>query len=224
MRTVLPLQPFSKKPAAIQPKLRVNRPGDRFEREADRVADQVVSGSGTVQRQVDPVQGLDAGETVAPPIVQVAVSSPGQPLDPGTRGLMEERFGHDFGRVRVHSDAKATESARQIDASAYTSGSDIVFGAGRYETGTAAGQRLLAHELTHVVQQTGGGAPASQTIQRQPASSPGALQVPDLDLRENMSPSMASSLGSTVVDEFGSGSAKIPTAGQAALIYSAESI
>ncbi|HWM94881.1 MAG TPA: DUF4157 domain-containing protein [Thermoanaerobaculia bacterium] len=222
MRTVLPLKPFPEKPAPVQPKLRVNPPGDRFEREADRVADQVVRGSGAVQRQVDPVQGQELDGAIAPPAVQDVVSSPGQPLDPGMRGLMEERFGHDFGRVRVHSDAKASESAWQIDASAYTSGSDIVFGAGRYETGTAAGQRLLAHELTHVVQQTGGGAPAGQTIQRQPASSPGSF--PDLDLRENMSPSMASALGSAVVDKFALGSAKIPTAGEDSLRSSAENI
>lgn len=206
---------FPEKPVLIQRKLRINTPGDRHEQEADRVADQVVRGSGPVQRQATPAGSETAG-TTAPPMVQEVVSSSGRPLDPGTRGLMEERFGHDFGRVRVHDDAKASESARQIDALAYTSGSDIVFGAGRYEIGTEAGQRLLAHELTHVVQQTGGGAPTAGMIQRQPA--------PAADLRESASPTMASALGSTVVDKFPLGSAKIPADGESALRYIAGQI
>jgi hypothetical protein len=68
---------------------------------------------------------------------------------------MEARFGYDFSRVRVHTDATAAESARAVQALAYTVGEDIVFGAGRYAPATGAGQRLLAHELTHVVQQGG---------------------------------------------------------------------
>ena len=67
---------------------------------------------------------------------------------------MEPRFGHDFGKVRVHSDSRAAESARAVNARAFTVGHDIVLGAGQLEPGTAAGQRLLAHELTHVVQQS----------------------------------------------------------------------
>jgi hypothetical protein len=78
---------------------------------------------------------------------------------------MELRFGFDFSQVRVHTDAQAAESARAVNALAYTVGSDIVFGAGQYAPGTAAGKRLLAHELTHVVQQ--GSKPAA--LQRQPA-------------------------------------------------------
>jgi hypothetical protein len=69
---------------------------------------------------------------------------------------MESRFGHDFSRVRVHADARAAESARAVDAVAYTAGRDVVFGLGRYEPGCADGRRLLAHELTHVVQQRAG--------------------------------------------------------------------
>lgn len=95
---------------------------------------------------------------IAPPIVHDVLRSPGRPLDPATRAFMEPRFGHDFGGVRVHSDARAAASARSIDARAYTVGRDVVFGAGQYATGTAEGRSLLAHELAHVVQQGMGAA------------------------------------------------------------------
>lgn len=95
-----------------------------------------------------------AGLTAVPPVVHEALSSTGQPLETDTRGLMESRFGHDFSRVRVHADAKATESARAVNALAYTFGPDIVFGAGQYAPGTGDGKRLLAHELAHIVQQS----------------------------------------------------------------------
>lgn len=77
----------------------------------------------------------------------------GQPLTAETRALMESRFGHNFADVRVHADEKAAGAASSINASAFTIGRDIVFGAGQYRPDTVAGQRLLAHELTHVVQQ-----------------------------------------------------------------------
>lgn len=79
----------------------------------------------------------------------------GRPLSPSLRAFYEPRFGHDFSRVRVHHDAQAAASARAINAHAYTIGRDIVFGPAQYAPGTSSGQRLLAHELTHVVQQTG---------------------------------------------------------------------
>jgi len=78
----------------------------------------------------------------------------GQPLDPATREFFSARFGHDFANVRVHADAEAAESARAVNALAYTVGRDVVFGAGQYAPGTQTGQQLLAHELTHVVQQS----------------------------------------------------------------------
>lgn len=96
-----------------------------------------------------------AGPATAPPIVHEVLRSPGQALDVGTRALMEPRFGYDFSRVRVHSDARAAESALAVNALAYTVGRDVVFGGGQYAPDTAVGQRLLAHELTHVVQQQG---------------------------------------------------------------------
>jgi len=90
-----------------------------------------------------------------PPIVHDVLRSSGQPLDTGTRAFMEPRFGYDFSGVRVHSDSRAAESARSVNALAYTVGRDVVFGAGQYAPGTIAGKKLLAHELTHVVQQQG---------------------------------------------------------------------
>ena len=81
----------------------------------------------------------------------------GHPLDPTTRALMEPRLGHDFSRVRVHADGEAATAARAVQARAYTIGRDIVFGSGEYRPATVEGRRLLAHELTHVVQQRGAG-------------------------------------------------------------------
>jgi len=90
----------------------------------------------------------------APPLVHEVLNSPGRPLDPETRSFFEPRFQHDFGRVRVHTDEKAAESARAVSALAYTVGSDVAFARGRHAPSSAEGRRLLAHELTHVVQQT----------------------------------------------------------------------
>ena len=101
---------------------------------------------------------------VAPPIVHDVLSSPGQPLDPATRSFMEPRFGHNFSGVRVHTDGRAAASARDVSANAYTVGRNVVFGAGRFAPETHEGRRLIAHELTHVVQQSGSsGIRAGQT-------------------------------------------------------------
>jgi outer membrane protein OmpA-like peptidoglycan-associated protein len=89
----------------------------------------------------------------APAIVHDVLRSPGQPLDSATRAFFEPRFKQDFSRVRVHADAKASESAGAVSALAYTVGSDVVFAKGQYAPNSPGGQRLLAHELTHVVQQ-----------------------------------------------------------------------
>jgi hypothetical protein len=91
----------------------------------------------------------------APAIVREVLNSPGRPLDPQTRALMEPRFGQDFSRVRVHTDVSAADSAHAVNAHAYTVGSEIVFGETQYAPHTGAGRALLAHELTHVVQQRG---------------------------------------------------------------------
>ncbi|MHB8595734.1 MAG: eCIS core domain-containing protein [Ktedonobacteraceae bacterium] len=87
------------------------------------------------------------------PIVHDVLHSSGQPLDSGTRAFMEPRFNHDFSGVRVHTDARAAGSARSVNALAYTVGQNVVFGSGQYTPTTMTGKRLLAHELTHVVQQ-----------------------------------------------------------------------
>jgi hypothetical protein len=94
-----------------------------------------------------------------PSIVHEVLRSPGQPLDAAARAFFEPRFGHDFSQVRVHADGRAAESARAVNAFAYTVGRDVVFGAGQYGPHTHHGKRLLAHELTHVVQQQLIGAP-----------------------------------------------------------------
>ncbi|HEX7288143.1 MAG TPA: DUF4157 domain-containing protein [Candidatus Angelobacter sp.] len=95
----------------------------------------------------------DGGPLAVPPIVHDVLKSAGQPLDHESRSLFEPRFGHSFGNVRVHADDKAAQSARAVNALAYTAGHNVVFNSGQFAPRTAAGQKLLAHELTHVVQQ-----------------------------------------------------------------------
>jgi len=142
----------------LQAKLQVNRPKDSYEHEADRVADQVMSrpaghgGPARTQRLAGPDSG---GLGAAPASVGQALAAPGRPLEPVIQHDMEQRFGHDFSRVRVHTDSSAAESVRAVSARAYTVGGDIAFDRGQYAPETSAGKRLLAHELTHVLQQGG---------------------------------------------------------------------
>ena len=103
------------------------------------------------------------GSMEATPMVHSVLAAPGQPLNASTREFFSSRFGHDFANVRVHADAGAAESARSVHALAYTVGNDVVFGTGQYAPGTRAGQQLLAHELAHVVQQTGRSASAARS-------------------------------------------------------------
>jgi hypothetical protein len=179
--------------------LTVNRPNDQHEQEADRVVNRVIpmpepetfrwkpSSVGlpsALQRKCTESEGEEhsqiqrqesgSGSTVAPPIVNEVLSSPGQPLDDGTRAFVEPRLGHDFSRVRIHADTKAAESASAVNALAYTVGRDIVFGANQYEPTSTIGRRLLAHELVHVEQQGGN----STGLQRMLAC-PSRLQGPD---------------------------------------------
>jgi len=98
-----------------------------------------------------------AGSAIAPQVVHRVLSSPGTPLDAPTRSFFEPRFGHNFSKVRIHADHEAARSAHAVNALAYTVGNDVVFGAGRFSPNTKSGQQLLAHELTHVVQQSSGG-------------------------------------------------------------------
>ncbi len=150
-----------KRRLGLQTKLKVNKPGDVYEHEADRIADQAMAAparhavSGTPPR-IQRFSGQSNGPMAAAPAsVDQALANPGKPLDPALQQDMEERFGYDFSKVRVHSGAAAEQSARDVTADAYTVGRDIVFGAGRFAPGTHPGRRLIAHELTHVVQQSG---------------------------------------------------------------------
>ena len=163
----------------VQTKLVVGGTGDRYEQEADRIADQVVRGGsvaapGHALPQVQRLGPAGPGAGAAPPVVHEALSAPGRALEPAVRGDMERRFAHDFSRVRVHTGPTAERSAGAVHAHAYTVGSDVVFAAGRYAPGTHEGRRLLAHELTHVVQQSGGGhhGPGNATVQRNSVSPP----------------------------------------------------
>jgi hypothetical protein len=114
----------------------------------------VAAGSGRILQRKAASPGLVPS---VPPIVHEVLASPGQPLDPATRTFMELRFGHDFSRVRVHADAQAAESARTVNARAYTVGNNVVFDAGNYAPRTNKGLRLMAHELAHTIQQNESG-------------------------------------------------------------------
>ncbi|HEY0006844.1 MAG TPA: DUF4157 domain-containing protein [Pyrinomonadaceae bacterium] len=164
-------------PKIWQAKLSVSQPGDEYEQEADRLAEQVMRmptpalrlqrkvGCGgqsegdcaqssnkelLVQRRASSAQAPSA--VTAPSIVHDALRSPGQALDTSTRTFFESRFKQDFSQVRVHTDERAASSARAVNALAYTVGTHVVFGAGRYAPQTSEGSSLLAHELVHVAQ------------------------------------------------------------------------
>lgn len=180
-------------PPPIQAKLEVGSPGDRYEREADAVADRVMqmptgdpSELDTPPRPLSVMRFPDVSESAtrlqracaacdaereevlqrqaqpgSPPVVGAGFEAKlsalrlqgGEPLPAGTRRFMESRFGHDFGHVRVHADEPAAALAADVRAKAFTLGGDIVFGKGQYRPRAISGQRLLAHELTHTLQQ-----------------------------------------------------------------------
>jgi outer membrane protein OmpA-like peptidoglycan-associated protein len=149
----------------IQGKLHVNQPGDQYEQEADRVADKVMTmpeaNGERLRRQEDEEQQAlqtksDSAQNHVSPAVEANIQSlmgGGRPLRDDTRRFFEPRFGYDFSGVRIHSDEPAAQTARAVNAQAFTLGRNIVFGAGQYSPETINGKRLLAHELTHVVQQ-----------------------------------------------------------------------
>jgi hypothetical protein len=154
--------PVSRSPLSIQPKLEIGEVDDPREREADGAADRVL-------RMPDPGATTQpkraAGDSSG---TDELLHSTGQPLDSTTRGFMEPRFGHDFSRVKVHADSSAAESAKSVNALAYTVGRNLVFGEGRYAPSTNEGTRLLAHELAHVVQNEGAGrSTGKQLLSRQ---------------------------------------------------------
>lgn len=202
-------QPLSRRALPLQTKLTISEPGDKYEQEADRVADQIMrmpepqllhqatrpqpsigqrinrvytKCENEVRRQpikedeevrqanaiswnaVEPTSGLDS-----------RINDPcgrGQPLPQSLRNFFEPRFGHDFSGVRVHTDKRAAQLTRDVNARAFTVGRDLVFGAGQYVLETTTGQRLLAHELTHVVQQNSHLEAPMTTLRRQKEEKP----------------------------------------------------
>lgn len=149
-----------------QAKLTIGQPNDKYEQEADRVADQVMAMPDPgIQRQ-PPEDEEDLFQAKATPghTPQVApnvaaniqsLKGGGQPLADSTRSFFEPRFGQDFSRVRIHTDSKAAAIAQSVDARAYTLDNNIVFNAGQYAPNNHERNDLLAHELMHVVQQSG---------------------------------------------------------------------
>ena len=153
--------------AGIQAKLVVGQPGDKYEQEADRVADAVMRmPDPRVQRPVEPekeeeekirTKQLPSQTLGIVPDVETSINSirgGGQPLPESTRAFFEPRFDYDFSQVRVHTDAKADALNRSLNARAFTAGQDLFFQQGDYNPSSSGGRKLLAHELTHVVQQT----------------------------------------------------------------------
>jgi hypothetical protein len=182
-------------PGLIQPRLAIGSVDDPLEHEADRVADQVMRmPDPQVSQTSTPLQinskcascEEEAGSTLqperawvsetagseAPAILNDVLRSPGQALDPATRAYMEPRFGRDFSRVRIHTDRRAQESAREINAMAYTAGQEVVFAAGQYRPSTGEGRKLLAHELSHTLQQPSSGAALGVYRQEAPSQKP----------------------------------------------------
>lgn len=173
----------------LQAKLSIGNDDDALEREADRVADAVVGAPDRAADTADAmseagaavVEGAEDEETVqrfadpGHPAVAAryehaihAAQTGGHPLSRAEQSFMETRFGTDFSKVRVHDGASADAAAKAVGARAFTVGSDVVFRSAAYRDGTAAGRWLLAHELTHVVQQRNGGAGRDGLVQRKP--------------------------------------------------------
>lgn len=155
-----PTSAYEGKPR-LQAKLSIGASNDPLEQEADRVADQVLAAPAhsSVSGAVPHIQrftGQGTGDAgTAPASVDRVLSSSGSPLNPTIQQDMGQRFGHDFSQVRVHTDFAAKQSAQDINARAYTVGHNIVFGAGGFAPESHEGRKLIAHELTHVAQQTG---------------------------------------------------------------------
>jgi len=165
-------------PASVQTKLNVNKPGDRFEQEADSTAERVMRMASAGKKESQPSrlhkEKIQRKETSLPETEENSNSgtrdsafsttaetesairsktSGGQPMSDETRNFMEHRFGNDFGRVRIHHDSSAAQLSQQLHARAFTYQNHIFFGQGQFQPHSSEGKHLLAHELTHVVQQ-----------------------------------------------------------------------
>lgn len=191
-----PAPAFSPSPLSVQPKLEINQPGDVYEQEADAMAEQVMRMKDTAapatflkpaapsvqrkcahcdeeEKKLHRKEASNAAPATTSAAVTQTLQSAGRPLEAPTRSFMEARFGHDFSTVRIHTDTKAAESAHDVNALAYTVGRNVIFGSGQYVPQSETGKQLIAHELTHVLQQGGGRNLASLEgvrIQRQPAT------------------------------------------------------
>ena len=215
---------FHATPPTIQPKLKINAAGDKYEQEADRIADQVtktstpaiqrscakckVEDENLIQRQSLTTAITPLVKPVTKPVVQRKCAKceteeegmiqtkafgninglasntltsqirntqgSGQGLDVGTRSFMESRFGTDFTKVKIHTDSQATQMNQELNAKAFTVGSDIYFNQGQYNPASTGGKHLLAHELTHVVQQTN-----PQKTTHQPLNTPSIQRTPN---------------------------------------------
>jgi hypothetical protein len=167
---VSPAAPF------FHPKLTINQPNDPFEQQADAMAAQVMRMPGNDQSQsffpakpsiqkkcshceqeerLQKKSDSNGGGMNVPSSVHEVIGSSGQSLDAGTRNFMESRFGYDFTNVQIHNDSLAHQSSSDIQAKAYTHANHIAFASGQYQPQTNSGRELLAHELTHVIQQQG---------------------------------------------------------------------
>lgn len=150
-------------------KLNASQPGDEYEQEADRIANRVTSGDFIDPEQVKkaaPLQKKESASPSIPSVTEARISSlkgKGNPLDASVKNYLEPRFGVDLGNVRIHTDADANRLSRAIHAKAFTVGNDIAFAQGQYSPGTLEGEKLIAHELTHTIQQRD-----SHTVQRAP--------------------------------------------------------
>ncbi len=164
----------------FQPKLTINKPDDQYEREADKVAGNIMQMSvndnyffrpapiSSVQRKCAECEEEDKIQMKGNIIDEVnadrsfeayagSLNSGGHAMSSGERSFFEPRFGYDFSNVRIHNDSAAAKSAHSINALAYTSGNNIVFNQNQYSPDTDTGKKLLAHELTHVIQQSNNG-------------------------------------------------------------------
>lgn len=177
----------------LQGKLTVNEPGDKYEREADRVAEQVMRSDGTdptantgESPKLQPNETSSESHTIETETAQQieSLKGSGSPLSSDLRSFFEPRFGYDFSDVRIHTGQQSDEAARSLNASAFTFGTNIAFQSGAYRDGSLTGRQLLAHELSHVVQQTGikkAGGWSDEIVQRRVGSvrcTPGKLGVP----------------------------------------------
>jgi len=178
----------------VQTKLTVNTPSDKYEQEADRMAESVVgtlgrsngasapsdTGNAVIQRFSTPTSRVASAE-VAENLQNV---NGGVQLPQDVRHNLEPRFGHDFSATKIHTGTKAVQMNRELNSNAFTHGDNIYFNEGRYAPGTTSGDKLLAHELTHVVQQRGG----NSTVMRQTTQKPTPHISPRFTQNEQLAP------------------------------------